>query len=547
MRSWKHLIALPAAGALVAGLLVAGASPAAWSAPAAPTASPGKGAAVARSVNLTTAAKGPQIAPKARSFGPLARDGQPTGTSLSAKSTVSTKPRTAATKTSGPNVRTTASGSSTVQPLIAPGTTNANFAGITQAGSNCNGCQPPDPNAAVSPSQIAHAVNLRLQVFSKTGTTLCGIGLNSLLGFSGQISDPRIQWDNLNNRFTMAVIPVPTSTTSTPRMFLLASKTSSACGSWWIYNLSFSGSLYPAGTLLDYPYLGQDRRALLLSSNNFRRTATGGFSYINSAVFSINKAAVYAGAGVSFPAFAVGFSTAPVTVTGIPIAATTYAYYLRSIPGTGYQLYRMANSGIAGTTLTAQAVASSAFVAPPRRVRQPGTTDTLDPHDGRSQNTPFQDEGFVWFSHGQGVSGYPAVRYGAINTSTNAVTAQNAFRSSTSDDFNPSIGVADAGAGVVYAWLNWAYTDTPNGRATSHTVDGVAPGSGVPALIGTGRVLINGFTTTTNTRFGDYSSISVDPTAASATCPAGRTAVLAQQVFQSNSQWITRIARVSFC
>src|SRR4051794_11950781 len=106
MRSWKHLLALPAAGALVAGLLVAGASPAAWSKPATPTVAAGQGKAAARSVNVATAAKGAPIAPQARSFGPLARDGRPTGTSLSAKSTLGAKPGVAATKTSGPNVRT---------------------------------------------------------------------------------------------------------------------------------------------------------------------------------------------------------------------------------------------------------------------------------------------------------------------------------------------------------------------------------------------------------------------------------------------------------
>jgi hypothetical protein len=390
-------------------------------------------------------------------------------------------------------------------------------------------------------------VNLRLQVFNKVGGTLCGVGLNALLGTSDRLSDPRIQWDNLNNRFSLVVIPVPASTTSTPTMYLMTSQTANACGSWFRYTITFSGGLYPAGTLLDYPYLGQDRTALLSSSNNFRLNASGGFNYINSAVFAIPKARVYSGLGFSFSSFGVGFSTAPVTVTGIPIASTTNSYYLRSIPGTGYQLYRMANSAGPGTTLTAQAVASSPFAAPPRRVRQPGTAVTLDPLDGRIQSSPYQDEGFVWFTHGQNISGFPGVRYGAISTASNGVTAANAYRTGSSDDFNPSIGVADAGAGVIHLWLNWAYTDTPAGVATSVTVDGVKPGTGVPALIGTGRVLVIGARTSSNTRFGDYSSVAIDPTSASASCPAGRTAVVSQQYFQGNGQWITRLGRLSFC
>ncbi|MFL6128898.1 MAG: hypothetical protein ACJ73E_07515 [Mycobacteriales bacterium] len=498
---------------------------------------------MARPVNVHRAAAGAQLLPHGRSFGPLGRDGRPAGRSLPARPATAAKPVLGATATrTGPNTDLR-----TVRPLTAPTTVDANFNGITQAGSNCGGCQPPDPNAAVSPTQIAHVVNLRLQVFNKTGGTLCGVGLNTFIGTSASISDPHIQWDNLNNRFSLVVIPVPASTAATPTLFLLTSQTADGCGTWWVYTVTFSGSLYPAGTLLDYPYLGQDRVALLSSSNNFRRTSTGGFTYINSAVFAIPKSAAYAGAGFSFSSFAVGFSTAPVTVTGIPIAATTDTYYLRSIPGTGYQLYRMNNSAGPGTTLTPLAVASSAFSAPPRRVNQPGTATTLDPLDGRIQAPPFQDEGFVWFTHAQAIGSFPGVRYGAISVSSNTVTAQNAFRSGTSDDFNPSIGVADAGANVVYLWLNWAYTDTPAGVPTSNTVDGVTPGGGVPALIGTGLVLATGSSTSSNTRFGDLSSVAIDPTAASPTCPAGRTAVTAQEIFQSNGQWITRIGRLSFC
>ena len=100
---------------------------------------------------------------------------------------------------------------------------------------------------------------------------------------------------------------------------------------------------------------------------------------------------------------------------------------------------------------------------------------------------------------------------------------------------------------LVYVWLNWAYTDTPNGVPTTDTVNGVLPGGGVPNLTSGDLVLVNGFTTTTNFRFGDFSSVEIDPKAVSLTCPAGRDAELAQEYFDSSQQWVTRIARVSFC
>jgi len=62
-----------------------------------------------------------------------------------------------------------------------------------------------------------------------------------------------------------------------------------------------------------------------------------------------------------------------------------------------------------------------------------------------------------------------ARRYGAISAVSNTAFVAAAYHNSTSDDFNPSIGVADAGTNVIYAWVNWAYTDTSHSVATSAT------------------------------------------------------------------------------
>lgn len=72
-------------------------------------------------------------------------------------------------------------------------------------------------------------------------------------------------------------------------------------------------------------------------------------------------------------------------------------------------------------------------------------------------------------------------------------------------------------------------------------MDSVNPGGGVPNLIGTGTVLVNG-PVTGETRFGDYSSVAIDPTNGNGSC-----AVAAQQYFQSDGTWTTRIARVGTC
>ncbi|HKT00244.1 MAG TPA: hypothetical protein VJT31_11995 [Rugosimonospora sp.] len=421
------------------------------------------------------------------------------------------------------------------QPNVAPGVV-ANFAGISAA--TCGAClRPSDVNAAVGTTQIVEATNLRMAVYNKSGTQQCAtITIATLLGSTDSLSDPRVQFDNVNLRFSFVMTVVPASGTATPALWVAATTGNNACGTWNVYRVTFSGGSFPAGELLDYPILGQDRNALLFGTDNFG-------SNRNRTVFAIPKSAVYSGQGFSFSAFNVNAQCAPVSNGGIPMTSSTFSYFLGSVPGTGYQLYRMANSAGPNTSVTLQATISAPFNAPSRRANQPGTTSTIDPLDGRIAWSPvLASGGFIWFAHGIDLSGFPAVRYGAINTNNNTSGGMaTAFRSATSDDFNPSVGVGNNPGGGAFIYVNWAYTDAPNNISTSVTVDSVQPGAGVPDLHGTGVVLVNG-SNTTDDRFGDYSSVAIDPSNANGSC-----AVIAQQYFGTDGGWRTRIGRVGTC
>jgi hypothetical protein len=71
----------------------------------------------------------------------------------------------------------------------------------------------------------------------------------------------------------------------------------------------------------------------------------------------------------------------------------------------------------------------------------------------------------------------------------------------------------------------------------------VAAGGTPPNLNGTEAALVTGVSSS-ETRFGDFSSVAIDPTNANGTC-----AVTAQQYFppSGGGQWGTRIARVGTC
>ncbi len=418
-------------------------------------------------------------------------------------------------------------------PRLAPAVSSS-FDGISEAG--CSGCGvPPDPNAATSGTEIVELVNTFIQVTDTSGAVLCGGGvtLNRLLRSTDGLTDPRVQFDNVHQRFSLAVTVAPASTSATPAMWVAASDTVDACGTWRVYRLTFHGSPFPAGTFLDFPMLGQDRNALLVSTRNL--TPTGR----NFTVYGVPKAAIYAGAPVSFSTFNVPSLTAPVINAGQPMISSPVSFFLASVPGTGYRLFRLTNGGGSGATLT-QTTIRSPFNAPTREANQPGTSSTVDSSDGNILASPYFDGTSIWFTHAFDFVGFPTIRYGAVNVSTNTVATAMAFRSATSDDFNPSLAVGLGSSGTT-VYLNWAFTDAPAGTATSDVIDMLPAGQPIANLIGSGAVYAAG-SITSQTRFGDFSSVSVDPQV-----PGGACAVIAQQYFSSSGSWNTRLARVGGC
>jgi hypothetical protein len=399
--------------------------------------------------------------------------------------------------------------------------------------------QPSDVSAAVGPRYFVEAVNSRLAAYTRTGTERCTVALAALFGAEAtDLSGPRVQYDAVHDRYSLVAMAPATTAQEPARLYLATTRGANPCATWWVYVVTLQGTLFPSGGWLDHPYLGQDPQSLLLSANVFRDSA-----YVGSMALALPKAAVYGGVVFDVPAFPVGFSTAPVTTTVIG----DDSYYMAAVPHVGYRIYRMVNSAGPGTVLLDEGTIASPFAAPSRRARQ-CTGATLDPLDGRITSPPVRIGDYLWFTHGFDSGGRPGIRYGAIGVFTHSVYLGRVAHSSTSDDFNPSIGVSDAGYGLNYVWLNWVFTDTGARPCVDVTavVDGVDPGEGIPDLLGTGTILVHGGATDTDAPFGRYSSVSVDQWGRRS-CPTGAAAVMAQQYFGTDGRWRTRIGRLESC
>ncbi len=187
-------------------------------------------------------------------------------------------------------------------PLLAPTTTN-NFEGIGQgftgpAGTFTVNSAPPDNNGAVGPNHFVEIVNTDFAVFSKTGTPLFGpVPINTLWsGFGGGCAvnddgDPVVSYDRIADRWVISQFQV----TNTPYQQCVAvSATADPTGSYFRYAFSYTDG-FP-----DYPKMGVWPDAYYETYNLFNNAGT---SFLGSKVCAFDRAKMLTGAAATQQCF----------------------------------------------------------------------------------------------------------------------------------------------------------------------------------------------------------------------------------------------------
>jgi hypothetical protein len=207
-----------------------------------------------------------------------------------------------------------------------PVTVAQNFAGLGQ-GFNANwtlqNLLPPDTTMAVGPTQIVQWVNVRLSVMDKSGTPLIGGALGYIPGNAiwaglpatsvcknNNQGDPVVQYDRIANRwvlsqfaFTLATATNGSQYPASYRQCIAVSTTGDATGTYALYE-------YPSPSLPDYPKLGVwpdgGNGSYVLTYDDFNySTATGVASFVGARVCGYDRAAMLAGnptaAEICFP------------------------------------------------------------------------------------------------------------------------------------------------------------------------------------------------------------------------------------------------------
>jgi hypothetical protein len=417
----------------------------------------------------------------------------------------------------------------------APPLPDLNFEGLNQSESGF--LFPPDTHGAIGKNQFVEIVNTRLAVFdTATGARVKDISLATFFGYTARtLFDPRVVYDRIWNRWVVTAEAFEASST-VQFFFIGVSKTEDATGEFFTYAINVT--VVP-GEFFDYPQLGMDQDAVIITANIFD-------ARFGTDILSIVKARLYNGLSLRIARFlSLPFNIAP------PLVQDDHAqaFLINSRPGTSnVALFALTNSSRPdATALSGPFFVNVGFYSIPPNARQPGTSAVIDTLDARFQNASTQLGNSLFNVHTINVAGFATPRWYEIDPTTSSIVQRGLFfTTATSDDFNPSITVNDdKDVSVTWSATDLGSRETggffpqirASGRLNTDPPDVIPSGS----LIFQSPVALTGnFDPDFNAqRWGDYSAITVDPLVSQ--CAWG-----VNEKVNAPAQWGSRIFRVCF-
>jgi PKD repeat protein len=262
---------------------------------------------------------------------------------------------------------------------------------------------PPDTKGSVGLNHLMITLNTEVRIQDKEGNNLSTVSLSSfwssLPGANGTF-DPQLMFDPNQNRWIFVV--VKDSNPISSEIFVGVSATEDPEGEWYLY--AFDSD--PANTTwCDFPSVGFNKKWIVISGNMF----TSGNSFLNAAVWVIDKSDLYAGdpnAAFTRLVPSNGFTIAP---------AMTYddeledLYCVTNVSGNsggdGYiRKYRITTGPLGNVIIESQGLISSpdpwADTYPQNNGNispQLGSSQRIDAGDSRIRNTMFKN-GSLWFT-----------------------------------------------------------------------------------------------------------------------------------------------------
>jgi len=409
-------------------------------------------------------------------------------------------------------------------PLVST-TPGLNFDGITDA--QGGGFVPPDTNASVGATQVVETVNVAYSVYDKTtGTQLMApTNIQTLyapLGgqcATGNLSDPIATYDKAAGRWLITMIAFNNAFTINDACVAI-STSSDATGTFHLYQLSYGM------TLPDYPKLGVWPDAYYLTTNSF---PLGG-AFTGAETCALDRTNMLAGNKAKMICFKRGmadFSLMPADLDGntAPPAGSPN-YQLELATSTTLKLFKFhvdfivpTKSTLTGPTTLTVAAYSDACVATGTCIPQPSPGEKLDALGDRLMyRLAYRN-----FGTHEALVATHSIKGSGTGKAASAVRWYE-FRSPGSSPVLFQQGTVGGGTSSVARWMGSIAMDKNGDIALGYSksssklkpsieyvgrVPTDAPGNMESATL---IIAGNGVQTKSFNRWGDYSSMAIDPT-----------------------------------
>jgi subtilisin-like proprotein convertase family protein len=400
---------------------------------------------------------------------------------------------------------------------------------------------PPDPNGAAGPNQLVSVVNTSIQWYTKTGTlqnnqrlgkngtTATGSFFASLNPVNGTF-DPKVVYDQYNGRFVVVSLEM---TNNTSRILLAVSQTSDPNQGWFFTAINSSLTISGAACWADYPGFAVDANAIYVSANMF---PFAGGSGRGSRLWIINKTPFYTGGAATVnmydPSVSAGlpfeaFTLQPAQMYGTAPGSTgTFLLSSRWTSGSDNEL-----SVIRVDNPTTTPTFTNTFLdfgqidnvgAFPTTAPQLGTTTGIDTVDDRLMNAVWRDNtlwaaGAVIPPSGPDINQVTAHWYKIDTTNLSSLAVADEGNVGGEDiatgtyTFDPSINV-DSGGDMAMNFAASGPNIHPGAYYTGRLASDPAGTTRAAGVLAAGLdSYVRTFGSGRN-RWGDYSSIALDPT-----------------------------------
>jgi len=446
--------------------------------------------------------------------------------------------------------------------------TGFNFIGVAQ-----NGGVPPDTNGAVGNDQYVETANVRYQVWSldrgtSTATSVLGpVAINALWsGFGGACQaqnsgDPIVLYDKLANRWLISQF-TRVITGGAYFQCVALSTTADATGSYARWAFAVPGSLFG-----DYPHFGVWTDAYYMMAHAFTSASAG--AYAGGIFAAMDRPAMLAGdPGATWQVILdpIEGGHMPADLDGIAPPPTSAPGVFLSIHGKAMYFYRMKVDFLSPAN-TVRTLQGSAPIAPATGacmqaatsgtcIPQPGTTRLIDSLGDRlmfrAAYRNFVDHESIVISHSvdpsvvglvSGVRWYDFRLSGAPDAvcATYPCTYQQGTIADVANGRNrwmPSIAMDNA-ENILVGYSTSGKTNLTENHSVRYT--GRAKGDPLGQMTVPEAIVVTGVRNNTgNSRWGDYTSMSVDPFDDCTFWHANEYYVTA------NSSWSTRIASAAW-